>query len=178
MSDDEAPDADPESVARAICLRQLTMGPRSRGQLAEALAKRNVPPDTASAVLDRYTQVGLIDDAAFAAGWVESRRRGRGLARRALAHELRAKGIAEPLVAEALDVVSLDDERTAAEALVARKLAGTRGQPADARIRKLAGMLARKGYSSGLAFSVVRAALEAEGDDVDGVTVGDELTQR
>ena len=161
---DDNPEADPESVARAICLRQLTMGPRSRGQLAEALAKRQVPAEAATAVLDRFTDVGLIDDAAFAAGWVESRQAGRGLARRALAHELRAKGIAEPLVAEALEGVSLDDERARAQALVARKLPGTRGLPADARLRRLAGMLARKGYSSGLAFAVVREALEQEGD--------------
>jgi regulatory protein len=161
---DDNPEADPESVARAICLRQLTMGPRSRGQLAEALAQRQVPAEAASAVLDRFTDVGLIDDAAFAAGWVESRQAGRGLARRALAHELRAKGIAEPLVAEALEAVSLDDERARAQALVARKLPGTRGLAADARLRRLSGMLARKGYSSGLAFAVVREALEQEGD--------------
>ena len=162
---DDNPEADPESVARAICLRQLTMGPRSRGQLAEALAKRQVPAEAATAVLDRFTDVGLIDDAAFAAGWVESRQAGRGLARRALAHELRAKGIAEPLVAEALEArdASTTSGR-ALEALVARKLPGTRGLPADARLRRLAGMLARKGYSSGLAFAVVREALEQEGD--------------
>ena len=109
---------------------------------------------------------------------MESRQSGRGLARRALAHELRTKGVADRLVAEALEAVSLDDERASAAALVARKLPGTRGQPPDARLRRLAGMLARKGYSSGLAFAVVREALAAEGDDVDDVPVGDDLADR
>ena len=154
------------------------MGPRTRSQLATALAKRNVPPEAATAVLDRLTDVGLIDDAAFAAGWVESRQSGRGLARRALAHELRTKGVADVVVAEALSTVSADDERASAEALVARKLPSTRGQAPDARLRRLAGMLARKGYSSGLAFAVVREALAAEGDDVDDVSLGDDLTER
>ena len=61
---------------------------------------------------------------------------------------------------------------------MARKLPSTRGQAPDARLRRLAGMLARKGYSSGLAFAVVREALAAEGDDVDDVSVGDELTEQ
>jgi regulatory protein len=81
---------DPESVARGICLRALTGAPKTRQQLADLLATRGVPDDAAEAVLDRYTEVGLIDDAAFARAWVSSRQAGRGLARRALSSELRA----------------------------------------------------------------------------------------
>ena len=87
------PDADPEAVARRILLRRLTDQPRSRAELAEALAKRRVPVDVATQLLDRFTEVGLIDDEAFARAWVESRMRGKGLARRALALELHRKGI-------------------------------------------------------------------------------------
>ncbi len=162
VGDGHGPPADPESVARTLCLRQLERGPRTRAQLATALAKRNVPPEAATVVLDRFTEVGLIDDVAFAAAWVESRQSGKGLSRRALAHELRTKGVADDLIAAALEAVDVDDERQAAELLVARKLPATRSQPTEARVRRLTGMLARKGYSSGLAFSVVRTALEAE----------------
>jgi regulatory protein len=115
------------------------------------------------AILDRFTEVGLIDDAAFAAAWVESRQSGRGLSRRALAHELRKKGVADETIAEALESVDADDERAAAEGLVARKLPVTRSLPTEARVRRLTGMLARKGYSPGLAFAVVREAIESEG---------------
>src|SRR4051795_7655976 len=90
---DDTPDADPESVARSIVLRQLTMAPRSRAQLADKLAERGAPDDVAARVLDRFEEVGLIDDAAFADMLIRSHRASRGLGRRGLAHELRRKGV-------------------------------------------------------------------------------------
>jgi regulatory protein len=155
-------DADPESVARSICLRQLTQGPRTRNQLADVLARRGVPEDAAGSVLDRFTEVGLIDDASFARQWVESRHHGRGLARRALAQEMRRKGVADQDVADALSAIDGDAEGEMAAALVARKLPATRRLAPDARIRRLVGMLTRKGYSPGLAVEVVRAAIGGE----------------
>ena len=109
--------ADPESVARAICLRQLTLGPRTRSQLADLLARRGVPEDAAQRVLDRFTEVGLIDDASFARQWVESRHHGRGLARRALAQEMRRKGVADEEVSDALSAIDGEAEADMAAAL-------------------------------------------------------------
>lgn len=161
---DRTLEADPESVARGIVLRKLTAAPRTRAQLAADLAARNVPDEVATAVLDRFSEVGLVDDAAFAEAWVRSRHAGRGLSRRALAHELRAKGVDDETAREAVAALDADDERAAAAALVARRLPATRGLSREARMRRLAGMLARKGYSSGLAMAVVREALAADGD--------------
>jgi regulatory protein len=154
---------DPESVARAICLRALTGAPKTRQQLAELLAKRGVPDDTAEAVLDRFTEVGLIDDAAFARAWVSSRQSGRGLARRALSAELRAKGVQPDVAAEAVETVDEDDEREAARRLVERRLGSMRRLDRATATRRLMGMLARKGYPGGLAAAVVRAALDGAG---------------
>ncbi|GAA3124982.1 hypothetical protein GCM10010466_14800 [Planomonospora alba] len=159
------PDADPQAVARAICLRLLTAAPRTRAQLAEALRKREVPEDAAEAVLERFSEVGLIDDEAFAAAWVSSRHAGRGLARRALASELRHRGVDEDTVKEAVGRLDPEEEAETARRLVERKLRSTRGLDPAARTRRLAGMLARKGYGPGLAFRVIREALEAEGTD-------------
>ncbi|WUP75397.1 recombination regulator RecX [Microbispora hainanensis] len=163
------PPADPEAVARAICLRLLTMAPKTRAQLADALRKRDVPEDAANAVLERFSEVGLIDDKAFAAAWVSSRHTGRGLARRALAQELRQRGVAEETVKDAVGQLDPDEEAETARRLVDRKLAATRGVEPQARMRRLVGMLARKGYSPGLAFRVVREAIEAEGSPSDGL---------
>jgi regulatory protein len=160
--------SDPESVARAICLRLLSLQPRTRSELAAALAKRDVPEEAATAVLDRFGEVGLIDDDAFAKAWVETRHRGRGLARRALAQELRTKGVDTDVARAALDQLDPASEEAAARALVARKLRSTRGVPAPARLRRLAGMLARKGYPQGLAMRVVRDALAEEGIATEG----------
>jgi regulatory protein len=151
--------------ARAICLRLLTGTPRTRRQLADALRKREIPGDVAEAVLSRFEEVGLIDDGAFANAWVESRHHGRGLARRALAQELRTKGVDTALIDEAVGRLDAEREEDTARELVARKLRATRGLDRDRRIRRLAGMLARKGYSQGLALRVVRQALEEEGED-------------
>ena len=164
---DQTPEADPESVARGIVLRKLTAAPRTRAQLADDLAARNVPAEVATALLDRFTEVGLVDDAAFADAWVRSRHAGRGLSRRALAHELRAKGVDDETAREAVAALDTDDERAAAAALVARRIPATRGLPREVRVRRLAGMLARKGYSSGLAMAIVREALAADGDTGD-----------
>ncbi|MFD5463296.1 regulatory protein RecX [Kitasatospora sp. NPDC127059] len=155
-------EADPESRARDICLRLLTGAAKSRKQLADALRKREIPEDVAEGVLSRLEEVGLIDDAAFAAAWVESRHAVRGLSRRALAQELRTKGVTAELVEQALVQVDHDDETEAARALVERKLRSTRGLDPQVRTRRLVGMLARRGYSEGLAFRVVRGVLEEE----------------
>ncbi|WP_433439694.1 regulatory protein RecX [Nonomuraea sp. CA-141351] len=160
-------DADPESVARAICLRLLTMAPKTRAQLAEALRKRNVPDEAAEAVLSRFSELGLINDEAFAAAWVDSRHHGRGLAKRALAAELRHRGVDTDTVKEAVERLDPDQEEETARRLVERKLASTRSLDPQTRTRRLAGMLARKGYSAGLAFRVIREAFEAEGIDME-----------
>lgn len=151
--------------ARAICLRLLTGTPRTRQQLADALRKREVPTEAAEEVLARFEDVGLIDDAAFAAAWVDSRHHSRGLARRALARELRTKGVDSTVIDEAVGRLDSEREEETAQALVARKLRSTRGLDREKRLRRLAGMLARKGYSEGLALRVVRRALEEEGED-------------
>jgi regulatory protein len=161
---DDGP-GDPESVARLICLRLLTAAPRTRAQLADALRRRGVPEDAAEAVLSRFAEVGLIDDAMFATAWVESRHYGRGIGRRALAAELDRRGVARHDIEAAVGQLSARTERATALALVERKVASTAGQPRAARVRRLAGMLARKGYPAGLAYSVVREALDREGQD-------------
>ena len=159
---DLGPPADPESVARTILLDRLTGQPRSRQELADALAARNVPDDVAARVLDRFVEVGLIDDAAFAAAWVESRRHTRGLARRALAVELRRKGVADEVIRDSVAQIDDEHERATARQLVDRKLVSTRSLDRSTRFRRLTSLLARKGYGPGLSMAVAREALGAD----------------
>jgi len=159
---DLGPEADPESVARKILLDQLTGRARSRSDLEKKLAQRNVPAEVATKLLDRFEEVGLVDDAAFAREWVAQRQEGRGLARRALAQELRRKGIDDEVARDALSAVDETDEVEAARILVQRKLRSVRGLETDKAVRRLVAMLARKGYSSGVAYRVVREELKAD----------------
>ncbi|WP_415624410.1 regulatory protein RecX [Phytohabitans flavus] len=147
--------------AREICLNQLAVRPRTRAELATALARRGISPEVAVEVLERYDEVGIIDDEAFARAWVSSRHHGRGLARRALAGELRRRGVDAETAGAALDDLDPDTEAATARALVDRKLRTARGEP-EAVFRRLAGMLARKGYGPGLAIRVVKDAMAAQ----------------
>jgi regulatory protein len=153
------PDADHEAVARKILLDALTGAARSRKELADKLAKKEVPPAIAAQLLDRFEEVGLIDDAAFARIWIASRQPGKGLASRALAHELRRKGIDDEVAREALDEIDPDDEREVARRLVQRKLRSMRGLAPEVATRRLVGMLARKGHGPGVAYAVVKEEL-------------------
>jgi regulatory protein len=159
---DLGPEADPESVARKILLDQLTGRARSRSDLEKKLAQRKVPPEIATRLLDRFEEVGLVDDAAFAREWVAQRQEGRGLARRALAQELRRKGIDDEVARDALGAIDPDDEVESARLLVRRKLRSMRGLETDKAVRRLVGMLARKGHSSSVAYRVVREELEVD----------------
>ncbi len=114
-------------------------------------------------------ETGLIDDAAFASAWVESRHYSRGLSRRSLATELRQRGVGDDDVRHATGELDPQQEAVTARRLVDSKLAATRGQPPRARTRRLAGMLARKGYPAAMAFRVVHAALAAEGAAAEGI---------
>ena len=166
----QGPDADPESVARTILLDQLTGRARSRKELSDKLATKQVPAEIATRLLDRFEEVGLVDDGAFARTWVSQRQSasggGKGLARRALAQELRRKGIDDETAREVLDEVDPAAEEEAARALVRRKLRSLTRVDDQTATRRLVGMLARKGYPSGLAFAVVRGELAERGSDL------------
>lgn len=120
-----------------------------------------MPDEVASRLLDRFSEVGLIDDAAFARAWVDSRQRGRGLAKRALAQELSRKGVDRETAREALDAVDPEAERQTARRLVRRKLPSMARLDRPVARRRLVGMLARKGYSSGVALRAVDDELGA-----------------
>lgn len=162
---------DPAERAREICLRQLAVRPRTRAELATALRRHGIAEPVVAQVLDRYHEVGMIDDAAFARAWVASRHHGQGLARRALGSELRQRGVAAEAVGEALGELDPETEAATARALVDRKLRSTTGSP-QAVVRRLVGMLARRGYPASLAFRVVKEALAA---DARTAEIADEL---
>ncbi|UEL29842.1 regulatory protein RecX [Pseudarthrobacter sp. L1SW] len=154
------------SVAQAIVYRQLTASAKSRRQLARKLAERNIPEDVAEAVLDRFQDARLINDADFADMWVRSRAQSRKLAKGALRRELEEKGIDQETAAAALEQLSDADEEASARQLVERKLRpGLDLQDRaerDKAARRLASMLARKGYQPSQAFRIVNDVLESQ----------------
>lgn len=154
--------------AKDACLRLLAVRARSRAELAQRLAAKGYTLEVSEQALVRLAEVGLIDDAAFAQQWVQSRHTYSGKGRQALAEELRRKGVSQDDAAPALAAVTTDDEHERATELVRRKL---RTMPAnldrDKSIRRLVGMLARRGYNSATAYTVVKAELDTAGSDLD-----------
>ncbi|MFX0537829.1 regulatory protein RecX [Ornithinimicrobium sp. Y1847] len=156
----EQSEPDPHAIARKIVLRQLAMGPRTRRQLEDRLRDRGCEPQVAARVLDRMGEVGLVDDEAYAEMFVRSKQETKGLAAGALRHELRAKGLSDEVVDAALEEIDPEHEKEQARALVARRLRTMRGLDRDVQTRRLAAFLARKGYGPGVAYQVVREALD------------------
>lgn len=161
--DERDGDADPYEVARSIAVRKLAVQDRTRHELAKAMRTRHVPDEVAEEVLDRLQQIGLIDDAAFAGAWVESRQQRRHLSRPALRRELQAKGVDRDEIDAALESVEFGDELTAARDLARRRHQGLLGRPYLVRYRRLAGVLSRRGFSGAIVAQVLRETL-AEGD--------------
>jgi regulatory protein len=145
-------------------LRLLTARARTRSELAGQLAKRGYPDDVSARVLDRLNQVGLVDDADFAEQWVQSRRVNAGKGKRALAAELRTKGVDDDVITAVLAGIDAGAERERAEQLVRDKLRRERlGGDDDAKVmRRLVGMLARRGYGQSMAVDVVSCELASE----------------
>ena len=162
-------EADPEQVARTILLRRLSAAPRTRSELRSDLLRRGIAEDVADRVLDRFVEVGLVDDAAYAQLWVESRQRTRGSARAVLRQELRGKGIDAADAEEALASIDPEAERERARQLVQSKAPATASLAPAARMRRLAGMLQRRGYPGSMAFAVVREVLGESADQVGGL---------
>jgi regulatory protein len=155
---DDGPAADGVAVAREIALRQLTVRARSRAELARALARKNVPDDVSKTVLDRLTEVGLVDDEVFAREWLAAGER-RQRSRRALLAELAEKGVDRDVAETVAADLDSDRDYAVARAYAERKAAGlSRVEPA-ARYRRLAGALARRGFGAGVVAQVTREVL-------------------
>ena len=155
---EDAP-GDPEAFAKAICLRLLTAAARPRAALATALRQRGIPDQVAATVLDRFVEVGLIDDRAYAEAFVTAKHRDRALGVTALRSELRRKGVDEVTVDAAVQSVDQEAERERARALISRRVDAAMGNGVPAARRRLVGLLARRGYSADVARQVVDEAL-------------------
>lgn len=153
---DKGRPADPLAVAREIALRRLSTRAQTRHELAQSMVRKNVPDDIAEQVLDRFTEVGLIDDGAYAHAWVASRHGARHDSRRAIVMQLKQRGVDPELIDEATAEIDFDSEVSAARALAERRLRRLEGLPVVVVRRRLGGMLARKGYGTSVVMTVLR----------------------
>lgn len=147
--------------AKAICLRLLAVAPRPRAGLAQALQRKEVADDVAQVVLDRLTEVGLIDDVAYANSFVRVKHRDRALGRGALRTELRKLGVDEESMAAAVETVDAAAEQKRATELIGKRLDAAMAAGPVAAQRRMLGLLARRGYPPDIAIRVVEEAVQA-----------------
>lgn len=136
----------------------------TRAELAARLRRRGAPADVATEVVSDLVARGYVDDAAFARQWVAARAaRGYGVAR--LRMELRARGIAAPLIASALDGLGGDDALARAREAARRRLPALRRGRPDRVAPRLRDYLLRRGFSTGVVVRIVRETTGVAADD-------------
>lgn len=131
--------------AREIVVRQLAMMDRSRAQLSEALERRGIGPEVAEEILERFEEIGLIDDAHFAEVLTRTRFSEKGASRRAILVELQRKGVSRDIAEHALEQIDPEEELEAAVRMAMKKLRSASGNPDTLKQRTYAA-LARKGF--------------------------------
>ncbi|RJF42569.1 regulatory protein RecX [Actinomyces sp. 2119] len=161
--------ADPRTeeveAARDIVLRRLDRSAVPRAALASLLERKDVDPSVAAEVLDRLEAAGVVDDQAYAATLARTRFAEKGVARRAVAEELRRKGVEEAAVSCALEQITPEDEEAAALRLARRRAATMTDLPTAVCRRRLIAYLGRKGYGRELSLRAVALAVPEAGDD-------------
>lgn len=166
QEESESAPQDPDALARRLVLDALSRSARTRGQLAELLARKGVPEEVGEAVLGRFAELGLIDDAAYAEAFTRSRHEHKGLGSRAIAFELRRRAVPDELVQEAVSLLDADQEQETASRLAKERQARMASLPREVQARRLAGFLARKGYGGQVVGRAVREALDSTGGSV------------
>ena len=143
----------PFTAAYNKAIECLARGAKSTRDLGRWLARREHALEDVGAVIARLTELGLLDDAAFALAFARSRATARGMSRRRIQAELAKRGVARELVDAAIAEVMTDesvDERAMVEAAAAKKLRTLAKLEPDVQRRRLYGFLARKGYAPDL----------------------------
>jgi regulatory protein len=146
-------------AAKQVLLRRLSHAPRTRKELAKDLKDKDISDEVANIALDRFEEVGLINDQALASNYVSSQHERKGIGKNALRQQLRAKGVSDDVALEAISQISDDQEFQAAFALACKKIRSLQKDDAKTQLRKIVGVLARKGYSSNLAFRVAKEVI-------------------
>jgi regulatory protein len=136
----------------------------TRAELAARLRRRGAPPDVAAAVVGDLVARGYVDDAAYARHWVATRAaRGYGAAR--LRAELRARGVAAPLIDAALGTLEPEEPLARAREAARRRLPALRRGRPERLAHRLRDYLLRRGYGVGVVARVVRESTGVAADD-------------
>lgn len=143
------------SRAKGRALRLLGVRPRTIAELEGRLAQAEFSPGVISEVISWLSEIGYLNDEAFAKGWVDSRIRLKPMGARRLELELRQKGVAGETARAALAGVTEEREFEWALAIASQRLRRMEGVAREPARRRLFGLLQRRGFRP----DVVRAVI-------------------
>jgi regulatory protein len=147
-----------EEEIRQSLLKMLTRGSKASGQLRTALIAKEYPAELVDQLIDRFTEVGLINDFQIAKDWVQSQQGRKAIAKSVLARTLREKGFPKDAIDEALAEIDDDSELDAAKKVAEARIRQLLKLEPAVRSRRLGGFLSRKGYSSSVVWAAVKYA--------------------
>ena len=145
--------------ARVQALRLLSRAAHTRRGLARKLAARGFGLPAIRSALSRMTELGYLDDRAFAESWMRSRLSVGKDGGTALYRGLLARGVARPLAEEVLsETYSYEEETRNGRRLV-------QGLSRNAAIRRLAGRGFRSRAIAAVIREIPRTARESREDE-------------
>jgi regulatory protein len=143
--------------AKNTAYRYLTIRSRSKAEIVKKLYDKEFSPSVIETVMEHLFRLGYVDDRKFACQWAASRARLRGYGRKRIEQELRQKGVNQETIREALaEAIPLEDERETARTVAEKKLRTMKSLEPEARKRRLAGFLERKGFPHEIIWDIIK----------------------
>ncbi|MCF4006453.1 recombination regulator RecX [Corynebacterium uropygiale] len=175
----DAREEEAKAPVRERALKLLNQRARSREELRTRLRDLDFPTGVIEEVLDDLEGVGLINDRHFAEQWVRQRHERRGKSARMLDRELIAKGVASDIREDALSQITREDEESIAWAILEKKARRITSIPRDSaeydkHLRRLLGMLARRGFPQGMSMALAHRCLDERLEELRQSTGGED----
>jgi regulatory protein len=143
--------------AKNTAYRYLTIRSRSKVEILKKLRDKEFSEPVIETVMEHLLRLGYVDDRKFACQWATSRARIREYGRHRIEQELRQKGVAKETIREALvETIPPEDERETARTVAEKKLMTMKSLEPEARKRRLAGFLERKGFPHEIIWDILR----------------------
>ena len=143
--------------ARACALRLIKFRPRSEAELKTRLGREGFSASTIDTLLAELKRKDFVNDAKFARYFATQRMTMKPMSRRALAADLKSRGIEFQWIEQALnEATEGTDELETARALAQSRSSHLKGLKPEAAKRRLFGFLSRRGFSSDIAYRVIR----------------------
>lgn len=153
-----------EEEIRHSLLKMIARGAKSSGKLREAMLAKEYPSQLVEQLIERFTEVSLIDDFQMAKDWVQSQLTRKAAAKSVLAKTLREKGFPADAIAAALSDIDSASEFEAAKKIAESRIRQLMKLEPEVRTRRLASFLTRKGYSSSIVWAAVKHASSTPSD--------------